>query len=357
MHFVATFMSGKSKARGNVFKFRFARLTEFTSNNEANSKKPVRRKVDPQQRRLPYFDIPCPYCGACGGDWITRRGSRDNERKGLVQRYGCKKCGRRFSRESWGHFPLWVVEAILSLAVAGLGPSEIVAKLKEEASRHNQTVRISRQTVSNIIKRCVQTFLRFEEHARRKCTSSEWQIDDSPQPFTRRFKPSSEQHKDSNRDFWWITNVIDGNSWYWLASYVSWERDAKVSEKAVRMAIKRARDAPNRWRSDGLRAHIRGIKNVLPNAVIFSKTKAEKFEHINLIESLHSSMRRKGIKKRKKFHSLMTLQILLDLVRMWHNFLRQLDSLGEITPAAKVGIVPVFKSWGEFIRYVYRHSR
>ena len=351
-------MSGKSKAKNSGFRFKFTRLTDFASNNKTDAKKPIKHKVDPQKRWLSYFDICCKWCGACGADWIISRGPRLNKRKGPVQRYGCKNCGRRFSREGWGHFPLWVVEAILSLAVAGLGPSEIVNKLKEEARRHHLTFdKISRQTVSNIIRRCVEAFLRFEEDVRRECTSFEWQIDDTPQPFTRRFKHSSKQRENGSRDFWWITDVFDTDNRYWLVAHASWERDAEVSEEAVRMALKRARDAPNLWRCDGLRAHIRGIRNVLPHATIFSKTKVEKFEHMNLIESLHSSMRRKGIKKRKKFHSLMTLQILVDLVRMWHNFLRRLDSLGGITPAAKVGIAPVFKSWGEFVRYVYRRSK
>ena len=351
-------MSVKSEERDNISKYGFIPLTEFTSNNKSHSKKSVKRRVDTGERRLSDFDVYCKYCRACGADWIIRRGPRHNKRKGEVQRYKCKRCGHRFSREGWGHFPLWVVEAILSLAVEGLGPSVILDKLKGEALRHNLTVKISRQTVSNIIKRCVDAFLKFEEGARRECTSCfEWQIDDTPQRPTRDVGDHFEQPQSDDRKFW-ITNVLEVDSRYWLTAHVSFlERDAKVSEKAVRMALKRARDAPNRWRCDGLRSHIRGIRNVLPHATIFSKTKAEKFEHINLIESLHSSMRRKGIKKRKKFHSLMTLQILLDLVRMWHNFLRRLDSLGGITPAAKVGITPVFRSWGEFVLYVFRRLK
>ena len=349
-------MSVKSKERDNTSKYRDIPLTEFVSNNESHCKKSVKRRVDPGERRLSYFDVYCKYCEACGADWIIRRGPRPNKKKGPVQRYKCKSCGRRFSREGWGHFPLWVVAAILSLAVKGLGPSEIVDELKEEASRQKLSIKIpQRQTVSNIIERCVDAFLRREEQARRKCSSSEWQIDDTPQRFARR--PSSKQQKDGSRDFWWITDVFDVVNCYWLVAYVSRERDADVSEKAVLMALKRAREAPNRWRCDGLRAHIRGIRNVLPHAIIFSKTKAEKFEHINLIESLHSLMRRKGIKKRKKFRSLKTLQTLVDLVRVWHNFLARFDSLGGITPAAKVGIAPVFRSWAEFVEYAFQRLK
>lgn len=357
-------MSGKFKARGNVFRFRFTQLTEFTSNNEVDSKRIVRPKLDPQERRLSYFDICCPRCGACGEDWIIRRGLRLNKRKGPVQRYGCKRCGRRFSLESWGHFPLWVVEAVLSLAVKGLGFNEIVDELKKEALRHNLTIKISRQSVFNIIKRSVEAFLRFEQDARPENTSLEWQIDDTPQRSAKGYQESFEQPKsDDRKRKFWITNVLEVDSRYWLVAHVSFlerdkrARDAEVSEKAVRMALKRARDAPQCFRCDGLRAHIKGIRNCLPLVAINSKKKSEVFSHINLIESLHSSMRRKAVKKRKKFRCLATLQLVVDLVRVYHNFLHRLDALGGITPAAKVGIAPLFRSWGEFIRYVYRHSK
>lgn len=350
-------MSDKFKAKYKGFRLEFTRLTDFISNDGANSRKTVKHKVDRWERRLSFFDVCCPCCGACGADWIIKREVRLNKRKGPVQRFNCKRCGRSFSLEGWGHFPLWVVEGVLSLAVEGLGPSAIVEQLKMEALRHNLNFKISRQSVSNIIKRCVGVFLKFEEATGRECKSSEWQIDDTPQPFTRRFKYPLKQHQKDNRDFWWMTNVFDVDNRYWLVAYVSKERDAQVSEKAVRMALKRAHDAPHSFRCDGSRAHIRGIKNCLPLASVFSKKKAEDFGHINLIESLHSLMRRKGIKKRKKFRCLMTLQYLVDLVRIHHNFLHRHNALGRITPAAKVGMAPVFRGWGEFIQYVYSHPR
>jgi transposase InsO family protein len=249
---------------------------------------------------------------------------------------------------------LWVVAAILSLAVKGLGLNEIVDELKEEASRRNEAIKISRQTVSNIIKRCVNAFLKFEEATKPRFTFSEWQIDDTPQRPTRDLGDHCKQHQNDDKFWFWITNVLDSDSRYLLATYVSFlNRDAEVSEKAILMAIKRAHCTPHIWRCDGLKAHIRGIKNVLPHATIFSKTKAEKPEHINLIENLHYVLR-KCIKKRKKFRSMTTLQTIADLFRIWYNFLHRLDSLGGITPAAKVGIAPVFRSWGEFVQYVFR---
>jgi hypothetical protein len=332
-------MSGESETKFNISRSRQAQIIEFASNKGFNYKRGSNR-VEPQQRQLSDFTVSCKHCGASGSEWIILRGSRDNVRKGFVQIFYCKKCGRKFSRQGWGNYPLWVVWAILSFAMEGISFSEIVRKLEDEALRHEKTIKISRQTVRNIIERCVNAFLRFEQKEVNKAIfqSVEWQIDDTPQyPF-------------------WVTNVLDSDSRYWLTAYVSFVvRDSEVSKRAAKKAVKLAPHLPNQWRCDGWLAHKRGIKNLLPHATIFSRKKTEYYGHVNLIEGLiHSFMRGKGIKKGKKFRSLKTLQSLVDLVRIWHNFLRLMGSLAGVTPAAKLGIVPVFKNWGEFIEYVFQ---
>jgi transposase-like protein len=324
---------------------------------EVNSRKKIKHEIGPLNRRLFDSDVFCPYCGAHGAEWIILRGTRNNEHKGPVQRFGCKRCGRRFSPKRWGNYPLWVVEDVLSMAVDGMEFSKIAAKLRQKSLRQNNTVKFTRQSVSNIIERCVDVFVRYEEKQRPKCEFSEWQIDDTPQPFARSSEIKSAQPKRGKRDFWWITSVADVDSQYWPASHVSRERNAKISERAVQIAVQRASGAPLQWKCDGYHAHIKGIRNFLRHANILSKTKDEDPGYINFIEgAIHSLMRGKAIKKRKKFRSLKTLQTLVDLVRIWHNFLHRLDSLGGITPAAKVGIAPVFRSWGEFVEYVFRRK-
>jgi transposase-like protein len=328
---------------------RYIQLTEFMQNMEADSGKNVKHEIDSFNRRLSDSDVFCKYCGAHGAEWIIQRGSRDDKQKGRVQRFGCKRCGRRLSLEGWGNYPLGVVEAVLDMAVDGMEFSKIAVKVSKLKS-----IKITRQTVSNIIERCVAHAIKYEEKQRPKCGFHEWQIDDTPQPFAISSEIKSAQPKRGKRDFWWITSVADVDG-YWPASHVSKERNAKASERAVQIAVQRASGAPVQWKCDGYYGHIKGIRNVLRHANILSRTKDEDPGYINFIEgAIHSLMRGKAIKKRRKFRSLKTLQTLVDLVRIWHNFLHRLDSLGGITPVAKVGIAPVFRSWGEFVEYVFR---
>ena len=67
--------------------------------------------------------------------------------------------------------------------------------------------------------------------------------------------------------------------------------------------------------------------------MIDSKSKKEDFGHINLIESLHSFIRRSGIKKRGRFRSIENLRAFLELVRVYHNFLSFSILKNKVQPA------------------------
>jgi len=332
------------------------RLDEFLGKNRSKNKACV-LPIDARQRELVDFGISCRYCGARGEEWIIKRGVRHNTKKGDAQRWYCKRCGRRFSPKRFGNYPTWVISATLSLLLKGLNPSQVANELRLEAKRHdNKNLKISRQTVCNIAERFVRAVLDYEERKKVDCVFREWQIDDSPQHYSQQLDRQLAKTKKHDYDFWWLTNIIDTESFYWAVTIASDKRDADASEKAVRTAIKRLKGVPDIWRCDGLESHIAGIKRVLLNAVIFSKTKTEDFGHINLIEGVvHSFLRSKGVKKRKKFRSLKFLQILADLTRIFHNFLRSFDSLGGLTPAAKIGMAPIFRSWEELLEYIAWH--
>jgi hypothetical protein len=249
---------------------------------------------------------------------------------------------------------MWVISSTLSLLLQGLDPTQVANELRLEARRHyRRDLQISRQTVCNIAERFVKAVLDYEEKKMVNCAFRQWQIDDTPQHYSQQLDRRPIKSKKHDYDFWWLTNIIDTDGYYWAVTIASDTRDANASEKAVRTAVKRLKGIPEIWRCDGLESHIAGIKRVLPDAIISSKTKTEDFGHISLIEGVvHSFLRSKGVKKRKKFRSLKFLQILGDLVRIFHNFLRPFDSLGGLTPAAKIGMAPLFRSWEELLDYL-----
>jgi len=316
-------------------KFELKRLTDFLEVETCN--------VDIGQFRIDYFLIRCPKCKS---EKVILKGWRKNKRKGPVRRFCCKICGHKFSQSIHGHFPLKIIEFIFDLAVKGSTPGDIADSIAKTYS-----INISRQTIMNVIEKYLEKFLEFEVKLRHKLESKEWQIDDTPQIFPK----DNSNTKGKKSRFIWITNVLAVDSRYWLSANISNNRSAEESNKAFTMAVKRAKYAPIKVRCDGYEGHIKGIRSAYPFIYIDSASKKEDFGHINLIESLHSFIRRKGVKKRGRFRSIENLQCFVELLRIYYNFLHPHSAL-DTTPAAKAGIAPPFKCWGEFIRYVHRLS-
>lgn len=334
-------------------------LTEFCDLGDIRSEESVNSKAKESDGfnfnyELFDHDIFCPYCGDHGDKNIIKRGERNTKRKGRVPRYSCKKCGHKFSKKKWGNQPLWVIRFILEEVLKGNTLEGIANDLGKEGYK------ITRQTILNIIKRCVNAFLKYEHTKKPKSKFREWQIDDTPQPFAKSTSfetPQQTQHRKRRHkyDKWWLTNIVDVDGYYWFACIASKEREAIASEQAVRTAVKRAHAVPRFWKCDGNSSHVKGIKNVLPHATIISVSKKEDFAVVNFIEGvIHSLLRSKAVKKRKKFRTLTTLQTFAELVRIWHNFLHRIDKLGGITPAVKVGIAPLFRDWNDLIDHVFQ---
>jgi len=327
-------------------------LTEFWRSDDKEVQ--TNPEHDPFNRKLIDFDVFCPYCGAHGVKFIIRRGRRKTGRKGCVTRYFCKRCNRRFSKQKWGNQPLWVVTFVLEEILEGNTLKGTADKLRE------RNYKITRQTILNVVKLVVDAALKYEQTGKPKCKFREWQIDDTPQPFAETTsngltQPEQQQTRHKNKNKWWITNIVDVDSYYWFACTASKERESEASEKTIRDAIKRARASPLYWKCDGYPGHIRGIRNVLPHARIISVSKKKDIAVVNFIEGVvHGLLRSKAVKKRRKFRTLRTLQMYAELVRIWHNFLHKIHKLGNLTPAAKIGIAPIFRNWEDFIDYVFR---
>ena len=331
----------KSQVEHGKFKMRFklAQITDFVT---ANHKDDVKAKADLNVLPLDMYITRCPRCGSTR---VIKKGYETRKRKrDSIQRWRCKECGPRFIDDptAGSHFPIWVADRVLDLAAKGHKPKEIVEEVKRESRLLDQSVTMSVQSVPNLVKRYVKMLLLFEQLTPRKEALSEWQIDDSPQGFS------------GKKDFLWITNVLEVKNRYWLSAHVSFNRRIEESENAFKLALKRAKYLPQRVKCDGWKPHIQGAGKCLRHVPILSKTKKQDYGWINLIERLHRTMRGLAIKKRRRFRSLGALQNLVDLVRIYYNFLRPHQTLDGCTPAMSAGIVYPHDGWSNLIRYAHK---
>jgi transposase-like protein len=303
----------------------------------------------------------CPNCGII--DKVIKRGNRNTKYRGQVQRYECKICRKRFVHTPYARmrWPDWVVDAVLDLKVNGLRDSQIAKAVSQEAKRRNEHVQLSPKSIINIVRRVVKITLEFERYAPRKEKASTWLIDDTPQPWSKNRTPSqsianSDTDSETEYFFFWITNVLEDETRYWLSGISSDNRCYSNSELAMKNALLRAKYGPQLIKCDGYKGHVKGTRQVLKHVEIIAKTKKEDYGWINHIERLHQTIRSLAIKKRKHFRSLENLALSVELVRIYYNFMRSHESLSGMPPAKRAGIEYPYHAcltWTELIHFAF----
>ncbi len=284
-------------------------------------------------------------CSHCGSDKYVKDGKRRRKYLGLVQIYLCKKCGRKFSDIAipYTHYPIWVLDIILSLFVGGLSIQAIPEEVKKTAKLKGMNLSISIPTVIKIIINCSNLLLKIEEHYHHTLKSNTWQIDDCFQPRPHRL-------------WYYITNVMSIDQRYWLASHVSKNRDNQASITALQQAKLRAGYYPIVVQCDGLKSHSAAIKRETPNAHIDQEKKSKDISIVNEIERLNREMRRL-IPKLKRFDTIEFLQATTEIKRLQYNFLKTHKSLGGKTPAQAAGIKLKIHGWKDLLTLAIRLSR
>ena len=299
----------------------------------------------------------CPLC--LRSDRVIHRGTRITKNRGNEPIYNCRRCNYKFANTPYArtHYPDWVVDRVLSLAIYGLPLRTIADEVKREALIRGEDTKICRQSVRNVIQRNLKIILDFELNAHLNSESMTWQIDDTPQRYTGKRKEKDGTTELNNRQvFAWITNVIVEETRYWLVCWISEGRSLLESEQAIRRALRVAKRAPVLIKCDGYKGHIRGVRCLLKHVKIVSISKDQDFAWINIIERLHRFLRAFAVKKRRTFRSLDTLKYSTELVRIYYNFFRPHETLDGETPARRAGIEYPYHeglTWSEFIRFAF----
>lgn len=310
-----------------------------------------------------HLDAP-PLCPHCGGSDVVRRGKGKRKRRDDQQRYYCNYCHQRFIDSSLRtHFHDWVIDNVLALTAEGARPRMITKQITRISKLAGRKASISTHSVWSLVRKAIINPLRFEFLAKREVEATRiWVIDDAFERFPARglddtfgrFPARGRKRfsaRGGRRVVGWITNIYELGTNYWLAAYVSLERDKDITSEAFRLAVKRAKGTPLKVKCDGLRSHVLGIRELYPWIEIDSRKKDLNYGWINEIESLHNTMRQAGI-SRHGFRSPKNLQARLELFRLHYNFLRSHESLEGETPARVAGIIyPQTSDWSEFIRF------
>jgi hypothetical protein len=261
------------------------------------------------------------------------------------QRLKCKICGTKYLNNAIpGINKPWIMEHVLNSYVDGGHLSKIAENAQKIAKLQGETVKISKTTVFNYVRYAYDQLKSIEKIMYHNFFSFDWEIDEIFQRYVKKEKK-------------YCTNVVSVSTRFWLSSHVSASLNLDDALIAITQAMSRAGYAPKLFRCDGSKILKKAIKTSIPAIKLHSQTKEENIAIINIIESLHRVIRDMVVKKSKRYCSLATLQMDVDLCRFYYNFLKPHSYLNGLTPAKAAGIQFPFKNWIDLLTFAHRLQR
>jgi len=136
--------------------------------------------------------------------------------------------------------------------------------------------------------------------------------------------------------------VIDNESRFWLATQTTEKRDIADARNVLAQATSISQTRPMAVVTDGLRAY----QDAIPKE--FYTMKAPRTQHVrvpnirnrsnnNMVERLHGTIRQRNKVMRGLDHKA-SAQTMMDGMRIYYNFIKPHQSLGNQTPAEKAVI-------------------
>lgn len=153
-----------------------------------------------------------------------------------------------------------------------------------------------------------------------------------------------------NDKLYWIWDIIDHDTRFLLASYLTPNRGTKEAQMLMELAAKRAGKIPKRVITDKLAAYLDGIELVFgADTKHIQNGPFEKEDDTNLIERFQGTIKDRT-KVVRGYKTLPTARLILDGFLIHYNFFRPHISLKGRTPAEVAGIKLPYKTWTDFVR-------
>ncbi|MDD2295958.1 MAG: DDE-type integrase/transposase/recombinase [Eubacteriales bacterium] len=266
--------------------------------------------------------LTCPYCKSVN---LISRGKRKNQR-GEVQVYGCKECGRRFTRDlgfnRMKHTPE-TITLTLDLYFKGLSDRKIVDHLKQF-----HKVSVVHTTVLRWIKKYLKLLGQYAEK-NKVDVGNVWHSDEMT-VFLKK--------EDEKRYYQWIWNIMDAKTRYLLACQVTEERQVKDARKALKQAKDAATIRPDVIVTDGLQAYKEAIRAEFFDRSAFIQNphlRLKDFEtkpNNNIVERLNGTFRERT-KVIRSFPDQISANEFCAGMQVYYNYIRPHQGIDGLTPA------------------------
>ncbi|HIP31884.1 MAG TPA: hypothetical protein EYG86_03890 [Crocinitomicaceae bacterium] len=189
----------------------------------------------------------CPYCNSYR---VIKKTNIKRERKGRAEKYSCKDCNHVFTFDDcfeWTHYPPGVVGDIFYSIAKGMSLRDTTDFIKD---RHE--IDIDRKTVINISINCAKMLEGYRDKIDLKLLHpTVWEIDEM---YLSR----------GNGKFFKALTVLDTDTRYILAIYVTNEIDYKSAKKTIEIALSNSVRPPIVFKCEKNAAIMKVANDVLP---------------------------------------------------------------------------------------------
>lgn len=272
---------------------------------------------DPYTMRMRYEEITCKFCGSPN---IVKNGTR----KG-TQYWLCKNCGRGFvSNQALpkGKYPVDAVASALYLYFTGSSLNDI----RRHTEQHYKILP-SDSTIYSWVRKYTQVAQEAIKNLKPKVGDT-WVADETV-------------IKISGKNYW-LWDIIDSDTRFLLATYLSPSRGTAQARKLMELASERAGKVPNVVVTDSLKSYLDGIELAFGSEA--KHIQATPFSGTQLIERWHGTLKERtkvvwGLKKPETARDFLTGFL------FFYNFLRPHESLNDETPAEAAGLRIPYKNW------------
>lgn len=262
-----------------------------------------------------YKKVLCPFCSSAN---IIKRGQRKTQNRGLIQRYGCKDCNKRFVIDD-GFFKMkntpQKVTLCLDLFYRGISTRKVQEHL-QAFYPHNS----SHKSIYKWIIKYAKMISTFTDNLKLKI-GSEIQVDEM-------------EYRVKKQKSWFI-DAIDTETRFMVSSEFAEKREQRELKKVIGKAKYKTDNQIKICTTDGLRAYPRVIKkvfgynnkfgkhNVVHNKV--TQLKGEGFNH--KVERMHSNIRART-KTFRSFHgTTKTANAIMKGLETYYNFIRSHEAI------------------------------
>ena len=271
------------------------------------------------------YEIRCP---ACQSENVVKKGVRNEQ-----QRYLCRECNKSF-RASGKAEGRRMDADLMGAAIGDYYDGKSYKKIAEAIEKEYDIPEPSKATIYEWVRDYTKEAVDSMEDVKVP-TGGNWVADEMVVKVG------------GQKAYNW--NVMDEDTRYILASYLSHRRDGHAARAAIRKAAEAADKPPKSITTDKWRAYIKPIKDILPGAKHVQSEGLSAELNNNLSERLQGTFRDRT-KTLRGLESIESGQRYLDGWVLNYNLFRKHESLGNRTPAEVAKITVPYQEWADVVK-------